>query len=501
MADKNQDFGPYGKFISANGHTLRHMLVIAIVTSIVPAFAQSNKEKLGADQGATAQSRVTAPSKIHAQVQGFLRFEAMQYPTPVPENPQLSQSLLASTNLRGNVSGENNMTGFDFSGGKYVNVDSSQFQVNELYQSLQWRDGKSQISLGRKIEFWSQLDQDWQLGMWQPKSMLDSLRPEDQGLTGAFYRHQQGRFELLAFASPIFIPTLGPDIREKNGSLVADSRWYRPPSSSFPLNKKNIQVKFALDIPPMDKLIKNPGSGLRLKYGGETDGLWTSANYAYKPMNSLLLKYKRGLFLPEYDAQTGEVTIAPDVGYHHVYGADLGYRLREGMVSVSYLADSPQLKTAEAPYVLQQPRPMKSYAVHGETFVESSWLTSPVGLSLNYLRVDGGDIRDYDSYGDDSGAIFDSRYNYTNAGSLRADFSTILGHRKIMSSIKYLREFDQKGTLINSEFTYYPQTSIALILGADIIGVDDSSETNKDGRFLNQFRANDRFYGGMSYVF
>jgi hypothetical protein len=70
-----------------------------------------------------------------------------------------------------------------------------------------------------------------------------------------------------------------------------------------------------------------------------------------------------------------------------------------------------------------------------------------------------------------------------------------------MSSIKYLREFDQKGTLINSEFTYYPQTSIALILGADIIGVDDSSETNKDGRFLNQFRANDRFYGGMSYVF
>jgi hypothetical protein len=31
--------------------------------------------------------------------------------------------------------------------------------------------------------------------------------------------------------------------------------------------------------------------------------------------------------------------------------------------------------------------------------------------------------------------------------------------------------------------------------------VDDDSATNRDTRFLNQFRANDRYYGGISYVF
>lgn len=439
-------------------------------------------------------------TKIQSQVQGFVRFEAMQYPTPVPENPQLSQSLLASTNLRGSFSGTNNLTAFDISAGKYM-TGGSQFQVNELSHSLTWREGQSRISLGRKIEFWSQLDSDWQLGLWQPKALLDSLRPEDQGLSGLFYNHRYRSFEFLAFATPIFVPSMGPEVKQKDGGLVADSRWYRPPSSTFPLFNKNLKLVYSLDIPDLQEIVNNPGSGFRAKYGGQDNGFWTSANYAYKPINALLLKYKRGLFLPEYDEQNGEVTIAPEVGYHHLYGADLGYFFPRGMVSVSYLADSPQKTIAESPYVLQQPQPFQAYSAHGETYFESSWFANPIGLSLNYLKVFGGNIKDFDSAGEETGAIFANRFNFNNAASIRADFSTVLGKRKFMSSFKFLREFEQKGSLFNSEITYFPKQYFALIMGADVLGVDDSSEKNQDSRFLNQFRANDRVYGGMSYVF
>ncbi len=475
----------------------------ALISSLgsVSALAQSSSLPSSGKIAGVQESRIENPSKMRAQVQGFLRFEAMKYTTAVAENPQLSQSLLASANLSGDVSGTNNISSFDLSAGKYVDLGGSQFQVNEIAHSVQWRDGKSQVSVGRKKEFWSQLDQDWQLGMWQPQSLLDSLRPEEQGLTGVFYRHQQGRFEFLAFASPIFIPTLGPEIQEKEGSLVADSRWYRPPSNSFPLNNVNTKIKFALDVPPVKDLIQHPASGMRVRYGGETDGLWVSGNYGYKPMNALLLKYKKGLFLPEYDAQTGEVTIAPEVGYHQVYGGDLGYRFEDGMISASYLADTPSDKQSDDPYVLQRPEAARMYSLHAETYIETSVFANPIGLSVNYLRIDGGDIRDFDSTGANSGAIFEQRYNFTHAASLRADFSTIFGKRKFMSSFKFMREFDQKGSLFNSEIAYFPQKSFALIIGADILGVDDSSDLNKDSRFLNQFRANDRYYGGMSYVF
>lgn len=485
-------------FIEAYMKTLSWLLITLCLSS---AQAQTSAERFENGEPVGSQTRTSRGSSLKADVQGFLRFEAMQYPTQISENPQLNQTLLASMNLRGDISSSNNVTGFDLSAGKYVNQGGSQFQVNEIYHSLQWRDGKSQLSVGRKIEFWSQLDQDWQLGLWQPKSLIDSLRPEDQGLTGAFYRHQQGRVEFLAFASPIFIPTLGPEIKEKNGSLVSDSRWYRPPSDSFPFQNKETKITYALDVPQTGELINHPGSGMRLRYGGETNGVWVSGNYAYKPMNALLYKYKKGLFLPEVDPQTGQVTIAPDVGYHHLYGGDLGYRFDQGMISASFLTDRPVEKRPVYPYVLQQPRPMKAYAVHGETFLESTWFSNPVGLSVNYLRIDGGDLRDYDSENADNGAIFTQRFNYTNAASVRADFSTMIGRYKFMSSVKYMREFDQKGTLMNSEFAYFPQRYLALIVGADVIGVDDSSAENKDGRFLNQFRANDRFYGGMSYVF
>ncbi|PIS10621.1 MAG: transposase [Bdellovibrio sp. CG10_big_fil_rev_8_21_14_0_10_47_8] len=431
---------------------------------------------------------------------GYLRFEAMKYPTDIPDNPQLSQSLLMSSNLRAQFSGQKNRIGLDLTAGKYVDLGGSQFGVNEIYDSYQFNAG-NEVSAGRKIEFWSQLDQDWQLGMWQPKGLLDPLRPDDQGLTGVFYKHRQSRWELLMFGSAIFIPSMGPDVKEKNGSLVADSRWYRTPSSSFPLLNKDTKIVYSLDVPDMRELINRPGGGMRLRYGGDQDGLWTSVNAGYKPMNSLLLKYRKNLYLPEQDPQTGEVTVSPAVGYHRLIGGDLGYRHSSGNVALSYLQDQPEGKPADDPYVLQSPSPMRAYSVHADSALSMGWFDQPVGLALNYLRIDGGGIRDYDSLGQDSGAIYDQRFNYTNAASVRTDFSTLIWSKRLMSSLKYMREFDQKGTLINAEISLYPQKALAVILGADIIGVDDTSDGNRDNRFLNQFRANDRVYGGMSYVF
>jgi hypothetical protein len=49
--------------------------------------------------------------------------------------------------------------------------------------------------------------------------------------------------------------------------------------------------------------------------------------------------------------------------------------------------------------------------------------------------------------------------------------------------------------------TFFPVQALGLTVGADVLGVDDTSADNTDGRFLNEFRANDRVYAGLNYVF
>ena len=196
----------------------------------------------------------------------------------------------------------------ELTAGKYVDTGLDHFIVNELYSTYTFNGGRSQVEGGRKLEFWSQADDDWDLGLWQPQAKMDPLRLEDQGLTGVFYKQRTGRTEFLAFASPLFIPSMGPDVQEKGGSLVSNSRWYRTPSSTFPLFDKRTPIVYSLDIPNYWKLVNNPGAGMRFRYQ-EEEGFWSSVNYGYKPINSILLEYKKNLFLPEQDANTGQVTI------------------------------------------------------------------------------------------------------------------------------------------------------------------------------------------------
>ena len=63
-----------------------------------------------------------------------------------------------------------------------------------------------------------------------------------------------------------------------------------------------------------------------------------------------------------------------------------------------------------------------------------------------------------------------------------------------------LRDFEQKGVLLSTEFRFFVSTKAYFYMGADILGVDNPDE-NTSGNFLNQYRANDRYSGGFSYVF
>lgn len=476
----------------------------------VCVYAQDSSTSISLPElSQTKLPRPETPSQY--DFSGYLRFENFAYATSIPSQPHLDQTRSFYGNFRSDRQGDTKFV-TDITLGTQVDARNPYFAVHEFYVGREWnrQAGSSingeeskpqkdtQLSLGRKLEYWSTADTDWNLGLWQPTySQIDALRPTEQGLTGAFYRLSSGRNEMQFFASPIFIPSMGPDVQEKNGSLISDSRWYRQPSSSFKWNDAVTKIVYSLEIPDLAGLVAKPGAAVRYKYGGGANEPMFVANLARKPMNALLLKYKVSLSTPEVNDQ-GEAVVTPAVGYHTLRGIDVGYRWNNTLLVVSALQDTPTTSDPEGDWVQQQPEDATVTSAHLSTDIStSSW---PLRASFSYLRINGGKIHDVNSNHEDQGALFDQRFQFTNAASMKLEWPFQIRRKKVLSSFKYLREFDQEGSLYSAEASIFPFPQWAVVVGADVLGVDNP-KGNLDATFLNRFRANDRYYGGLSYVF
>lgn len=445
-------------------------------------------------QGVNSLELPDSSSTTH--VDGQIRIEGMQYLTPIAESPQLTYSQLLSARL--SVLKETSWVDMmaDISGGTFFTRGQSHIVVHEIYVASPG-EGPAKVYLGRKKKQWSELDRHWQLGLWQPKFAMDALRPEEQGLTGLFLDYNKQGAELLVFATPLFIPSVGPDIREEGGSLVADSRWYREPSRKYDFNNRINNINYDLDIPEAAKLAKNSGASAMARLGDKEKGLWFVASAGYLPVNELILKRKN---FKDVSQDKVDVTVSPDVIYHSVYSADLGYAMENFKSSISYLQDEPGEKLPETDWSIQKLDGIKAYSAALE-FSLANILTKALAFQVHYLRVNGGGIIDVTSSGQpDDVTLFDQRLKFTNALSFRIEGQLAsFFHRPFVTRVKYLYDYDQKGSLLNAEFLYYPSQKWAVVMGGDVLGVQD--ESYRVSSFLNQYRANDRVYGGMTYVF
>ncbi|RYZ64191.1 MAG: hypothetical protein EOP09_16330, partial [Proteobacteria bacterium] len=209
-------------------------------TSTLPAGATSNNNK--------------------RQIYGNLRLEGMQYMTTLPESPNLTYSQFLSAQV--SYIGETNWfeNAIDFGAGTFFSRSQSHIAVHELYSSP--RTANYRVYVGRKLNGWSAMDREWNMGVWQPYFEIDALRPEPQGLSGLFFDVNRDNYQFLAFASPLFIPTMGPGIREENGALVSDSRWYRSPVTEQDFIGRPIPITYSLSVPETTKLASQQSYGV-----------------------------------------------------------------------------------------------------------------------------------------------------------------------------------------------------------------------------------------------
>lgn len=437
-----------------------------------------------------------------------LQFEGHQYLTAQKESADLNETQLASIRLRyeepelargGKGAIAWLRTGADLGAMSYLSPNESHILVQELYVTprTQAFTGNFSATLGRKKIPWSGIDRSWSLGLWQPYFEIDALRLEQQGLTGAFFDFDQTNFQLVGFATPVFIPNLGPTIREENGQIITKNRW----SQTYPR-----EVRFGGDLTPIDyelmmpetaDVVQHAGYSLMARVGQTDQGFWGTSSVGFKPMNEFALV--RSVRVP-IETNHIRIQVRPEVMYHTIVAVDAGYSGESAGVTLSYLQDDPQEQSAPEGWSIQKFEGLKIYSA-GVYWQVPAFKTRSVGLKLDYLRAFGGDIEDVGSDGNRDLLSQDkTRLKFNDAVRVQAQAELFrLFRRPLLAEVAWLYDQEQKGALIHTEFQFFPTEQWAVLAGADILGADDNAASEIG--FLTQYRANDRVYGGMAYAF
>jgi hypothetical protein len=439
---------------------------------------------------------------------GSAFFESGYYPSTIPATPNMNESLTGSLSFildhstgRGQSTGVAFENRLDLTWGKYFDWGDTFIKAPDAYTSVTSIEGQATVSLGRRNYLWNSMDQNWNLGEWQPLFAVDPLRTEQVGLTGLFLDKDFGGADVLVFATPVYIPNMNPTVQQRSTAVLADSRWFMQPSQSAVLLGQTTPIQYSLSNVDYGSIVSHPGAGLRVLIGSREDGLWANASYGYKPVNELQVKYNA--FLTSQGTSTAE--IVPTVAYEHLVGSEIGYTRGTNHYSLSYMADRPDLNDpVNGPYQdfwQQQPSPMWMYGAHADFKIDEQYELGEPTLKLDYLKVFQSVTYDVDSNGIPRMSIFPYRTLYTNALK-----GTVGLHRRIWGKPTYLevsglREFDQEGSVFQILGQVRWDARWNFQAGLDTLSPDDPSVTNLDSRFINKFRANDRVYAGARYAF
>jgi hypothetical protein len=347
-------------------------------------------------------------------------------------------------------------------------------------------------TVGRKIEDWSLIDETWGTGAFQPRFRWDYLRPQEVGLLGLYQEFERGPFRATLFYSPVFVPDRGAPLDFADGRIRSVSPWVVNPPYEIEVMRKKTPVHYEARIPKIGEIVRQDSVAGHVSLGNRS-GAWGAASYAYKPMNQLLMSYEP--YLPLDQSGPANVVLYPRVAYHHLAGADVGYRAKSVSGSLSFLADLPRDEA---------PSPSRTSQQVGNLFSVSPSLqmnvfghgTGAGGLTLSYLRVFGKDPADSGLLSDGKTSQFDSRYPYKNAFL----FSTRLPTwRRLSTDARLLLDMEHPGTIVSWNFQYAPSREWKLFLSTDVL----SSYSNEgDGtNFIRRYRENDRVAGGVTYDF
>lgn len=355
------------------------------------------------------------------------------------------------------------------------------------------------ITIGRKRMSWSQFDQEWRLGIWQPSVRWDYLHPVEEGLTGLFLGLEERNIQVVGFVTPFFVPDQGPQFQVVDGEFHSSNRWFRQPTSRHTVVGQDRRLNYELDKPAEKEVVLNAGYGLSLTLGQEQDGAWLKTSFANKPINQLHLGIEGYHSLDREDRFLESVAIVhPVVARHTVTTVEGGYRKEDywGWVSI----------TEERPTSPDLPEEWEESSLYSSRFLGGTFSHRvPIDglrshwLKYSYMRL----TEDIPEKKVDSDTLESSldRYPFSEVASVEwVGPMFVQATSRLDLGLRYLYSLPERGGLVSVKAEWRWRRDLRIDLGVDVLGSSVSDSDPRRG-LMTTYRNNDRVIGGVTYVF
>ncbi len=357
------------------------------------------------------------------------------------------------------------------------------------------------VTLGRKRLKWSEFDQEWRLGIWQPYVRWDYLHPHDQGLIGAFLGYGRNLTQVTAFASPVFLPDQGPHFETKNGEFHSSNRWFRQPQNRHLILDQERRLNYELDRPSTDATVFHPSFGLNILVGPQTDGFYLRTSFADKPINQIHLGIEGYHSLARTDRFLESIAkVHPMVARHTVTSVEAGWENDDAHAYISLTEEHPHHPSVPAEW---EESSLYDSRFFGLSFAHRLPFEGFRGHWIKAGFMNLSEIIPPSSLGVPEDNLESSldRYPYQQVLSFEwtARFQEKIS-RDVSMSLRYLYSIPERGSLLSVKVEYLVERRLRWDLGVDVLGAEISPDDENSG-LMSLYRNNDRVIGGVTYVF
>ena len=362
-----------------------------------------------------------------------------------------------------------------------------------LFSSEEWV-----VSLGVKKHFLSESDIYWNLGLWQPRYLVDLLRPEQMGLPGLFFIYE-GLFDFTLYASYVHLPdiVLIPDFDENQGMQSKNPFFHFPGIASLKWNVKNKSDLFKW------KTFLKPSVALNFRHEMEFSQL--SLSYAYKPINQFqysVLVDKVNLSQFNYENVIKDYNYS--LGYHHLISLDAKiFPMSHFSFLGTLIYEYPEKLSYPSGWVYDN---LESHLVTNVmmTYKEGVEGVEETLVTFGFIKLFESNIREEksNSFTEDFEFIFGREIKWKNALSVSVEYKTkkwLYGyHLKFRLNHSLLNE----NYLASFENQFFVLPALQFYVSGDLIfKLFDDPQEDDDTPFMNRYKDLSRFLTGVRYVF
>jgi hypothetical protein len=174
---------------------------------------------------------------------------------------------------------------------------NTEYSASENWNYLRPQEGFvawNGFSFGRREITYSNWEERWRQGLFEPRFMDDKLRNTRAGLIGLFFEQQKEFVHWRVGFLPVYLPDMGPHYWVGNGQKFTSlNPWFWPPRPYFLYRNQPSTINYSAYEPPDSQVIFQPGGVAQVEWK-PSRSTFSRLSYSYKPMNQMMLGFPVG---------------------------------------------------------------------------------------------------------------------------------------------------------------------------------------------------------------